>query len=85
MREFEMHAGDCLFVYTDGVAEANNTAGEQFGEKRIIETLNRDPDAGPEELIRRVHEAVDRFAEGTEQFDDITMLSFKFKSEEWRR
>ena len=82
MREFEMHAGDCLFVYTDGVAEANNTAGEQFGEKRIIETLNRDPDAGPEKLIRRVHEAVDRFAEGTEQFDDITMLSFKFKSEE---
>ena len=79
LREFEMHPGDCLFVYTDGVAEANNTAGEQFGEKRIIETLNRDADAGPEELIRRVHEAVDRFAEGTEQFDDMTMLCFRFR------
>ena len=77
-REFEMRPGDYLFVYTDGVPEANNVSEEQFGEKRILEALNRDADAGPEELIRRVHEAVDTFAEGMDQFDDITMLCLKY-------
>ena len=78
LREFEIHPGDCLFVYTDGVAEANNVSEEQFREKRVIETLNLNADAGPEELIGRVHEAEDSFAEGTEQFDYITMLCLKY-------
>ena len=77
-REFEMHPGDCILVYTDGVAEANNTAGELFGEKRITETLNQYPDAEPEMLIRHLHDAVNRFAGSAEQFDDITMLCFRY-------
>ena len=77
-REFEMHPGDCIFVYTDGVPEANNNSEEMFGENRILETLNRDPDAHPEALIHRMKDAVDQFAGGAAQFDDITMLSFKY-------
>ena len=77
-REFELHPGDCIFVYTDGVPEANNADEEMFGEKRLIEALNRDPDAHPEELILRMQDAVDQFAGGAAQFDDITMLSFKY-------
>ena len=77
-REFEMHPGDCLFVYTDGVAEAHSASRELFGENRIMETLNRSADADPETLIRQVHEAVDRFADGTDQFDDITMLCLQY-------
>ena len=77
-REFELHPGDCVLVYTDGVPEAVNTAGEMFGEKRMTETLNECPDAEPETLVRHVHEAVDRFAGDEEQFDDITMLSLKY-------
>ena len=73
-----MRPGDCLFVYTDGVPEAHNTDQEMFGEGRLIETLNQDPDAEPEKLIARIHEAVDRFADNAPQFDDITMLSFKY-------
>ena len=77
-REFELHPGDCIFVYTDGVPEANNTREEMFGAEGLIETLNQNPDAAPEELIRNVYKAVDIFDENTPQFDDITMLCFKY-------
>ena len=77
-REFELHPGDSIFVYTDGVPEAKNTAEEMFREERLAATLNQDPDSGPEELIHRLKEAVDRFAGGAEQFDDITMLCIKY-------
>ena len=77
-REFELAPGDSVFVYTDGVPEATTASGEMFGEERLTETLNRNPDAEPEELIRRVHGAVDAFAGGAPQFDDITMLCLKY-------
>ena len=79
VRPFEMHPGDCLFVYTDGIPEADNAAAELFGEKRLTDTLNGNADADPEELIRRVHDAVDRFADRAPQFDDITMLCLKYR------
>ena len=77
-REFEFHTGDCVFVYTDGVPEANNTADEMFGEERLTATLNQNPELSPEALIHHVHDAVDRFAGGADQFDDITMLCMKY-------
>ena len=77
-REFELHPGDCVLVYTDGVPEAANTGLEMFGEERITETLNECPDAEPETLVRYVHDAVNRFAGNAEQSDDITMLCFRY-------
>ena len=78
VREFEMNPGDCLFVYTDGVPEANNAAEEMFGEKRLIEALNQNSDAEPEELLGNVRKAIDDFVKDAPQYDDITMLSFKY-------
>lgn len=77
-RPFELHAGDCIFVYTDGVPETRNEDGEMFGEGRLTETLNQHPNAEPEKLIRYVHDVVNHFAGNAEQFDDITMLCFQF-------
>ena len=77
-RAFELHAGDCVFVYTDGVPEAINTAEQVFGEERLTEALNQNPDAEPEKMIRHVHDAVDRFAGEAEQFDDITMMCIRY-------
>ena len=77
-REFELHPGDCVFVYTDGVPEATDAATEMFGEERLTGTLNQDADAGPEELIHRMRDEVNRFANGAPQFDDITMLCLKY-------
>jgi sigma-B regulation protein RsbU (phosphoserine phosphatase) len=91
-RTYELHPGDSIFVYTDGVTEATNTAGEMFSEDRLAETLNQFAALNPELLIHSVHTTVDRFAEGAPQFDDITMLSFKYNGsknappeDEWER
>ena len=74
----ELNPGDCVFVYTDGVPEAEKTDRDMFGLDRLLETLNQNPDASPEELIQRVHGAVDEFAGDAEQFDDITMLCLEY-------
>lgn len=76
--EFTLEPGDSLFVYTDGVPEAMNKDDELFGEERLIETLNANADASPEELLTSVKETIDSFAGDVPQFDDITMLSFKY-------
>ena len=73
---FALHPGDRLFVYTDGVPEATNAKNELFGTERMLEALNRDPDAAPEEQLKAVRESVDEFVGEAPQFDDMTMLSF---------
>ena len=77
-REFNLHPGECVFVYTDGVPEATDAAAGMFGEERLAATLNRDADGEPKELIQRMHDAVDSFAGDAPQFDDITMLCLKY-------
>ena len=84
-REFELHPGDSLFVYTDGVPEASNAASEMFGGQRLTDTLNRNADADPEALIKSMREEVSRFADGAPQFDDITMLCLKYYGAQSRK
>ena len=76
--EFQLNPGDTLFVYTDGVAEATDSNNELFGTDRMLEALNKDPDAMPEQLLKNVVEGIDEFIKGAEQFDDLTMLSLKY-------
>ena len=76
--EFELHPGDSLFVYTDGVAEATDPESRLFGTDRILEALNRDPDASPRDTLSSMMERIDSFAASAEQFDDITMMSFHY-------
>ena len=76
--EFELHPGDSLFVYTDGVAEATNANNELFGPERTLDALNTDPNAEPKAILVNVMKAINKFVAGAEQFDDITMLCFKY-------
>ena len=80
--EFQLYPGDRIFVYTDGVPEAVNTKEQMFGTDRMLETLNRDPDAPPEELLHRLRREIDDFSEGTDQFDDITMMCLWYRRDE---
>ena len=77
--EFQMYPGDSLFVYTDGVPEATNASEELFGTDRMLEALNRDPDADPENVLRNVMHGINGFVAGAEQFDDITMLCLQYR------
>ena len=76
--EFVMYPGDSLFVYTDGVAEATDAEKNLFGTSRMLEALNRDPDADPETILRNVKEGIQAFTKDEEQFDDITMMCLKY-------
>ena len=76
--EFELVPGDTLYVYTDGVTEATDANNELFGEERLETALNHEPDALPDKLLRIVREDIDEFVGKAPQFDDVTMLAFKY-------
>lgn len=78
--ELQLNAGDTLFVYTDGVAEAADSSNELFGTDRMTDALNREPDAEPQKLICNVNEKIAEFVGEADQFDDITMLAIKINS-----
>ena len=72
--ELQLEKGGALFLYTDGVPEAFNSADEMFGIDRMLETLNAHRKAMPVELLTEVKNAVDAFAGEAEQSDDVTLL-----------
>ena len=79
--EYQLESGDVLFLYTDGVTEATNINNELFGDDRLIESLNKSykENITMEEVCTSVKKDVDIFVDEAPQFDDITMLAYKFK------
>ena len=78
--------GDTIFVYTDGVPEADNPQGEFYGTDRMVDALNSNSqDASPEDIIHSMRKDVEKFASGSEQFDDITMLCLKYNGPEEKK
>jgi serine phosphatase RsbU (regulator of sigma subunit)/uncharacterized glyoxalase superfamily protein PhnB len=72
----QLCTGDVLALYTDGVTEAFDDAGEEFGEERLIETLRHNRERSSEDIIGAIVEDVRRFSPG-EQHDDITLIIAK--------
>ncbi len=77
--ELQLKPGAKLFLYTDGVPEATDSSQALFGSDRMLEALNRDRDATPEQLLRSVRSAADAFVGDAEQFDDLTMLCMEYR------
>ncbi len=71
---FTLLPGEMLFLYTDGVTEASNRAGEFFRIQRLMDIAQRFADRPPHDLMLAVTDSVDRFSIGTVQADDITCL-----------
>jgi serine phosphatase RsbU (regulator of sigma subunit)/predicted enzyme related to lactoylglutathione lyase len=76
LAECQLGAGDTLALYTDGITEAFNHAGDQFGEERLIEALERHHSLPAQSLLTSVIEEVRRFSPH-EQHDDITLIVAK--------
>ena len=70
--------GESITLYTDGVTEARNAAGDFYGEKRFLETMNRRPYGSVVELHRAIKDDVNTFVAGAPQSDDITYLTLKY-------
>ena len=79
--EFELHPGDSIYVYTDGVAEATNIDNELYGTERMIDVLNRNKSEKLEDVLKAVRKDIDDFVGEAEQFDDITMLALYYGGE----
>ena len=72
--EVELAPGDTLVLYTDGVTEATNAEGEEFGESHLLDTLRSQAALPVGPLLHAVVAAVQRFSDGDDQQDDITLV-----------
>jgi serine phosphatase RsbU (regulator of sigma subunit) len=76
--ELQLEPGSMLFVYSDGLPEANDSDGRLFGTERTLNALNENPARHPEATLNAVREAVDAFVGEAPQFDDLTMLCLAY-------
>ncbi len=76
-REFAMQPGDILALYSDGVIEAQNPSDEQFEIERMKSCLRENAGGTAAEIVDRLFEAIDAFAAGAPQYDDITLMIVK--------
>ncbi|MDR0908505.1 MAG: SpoIIE family protein phosphatase [Spirochaetaceae bacterium] len=74
----QLHEGDRIYFYTDGINEAMNIDGEEWGNERFIAEANRYINDEPEEFDNHIREALGKWTEGAEQSDDITSIAFHF-------
>ena len=78
-KRIQLRAGENLFLYTDGLTEAMDRAGNLFSERRLQECLQGVKEVAPAELIRGAVRVVKQFAAGAEQSDDITALAIQYR------
>jgi sigma-B regulation protein RsbU (phosphoserine phosphatase) len=74
-----LQPGDLVVVCSDGVTEARNQAGDEFGRDRLVEALRGDHGAKPEVALEHVRSAVKQFSQGAAQADDITLLILRYR------
>jgi serine phosphatase RsbU (regulator of sigma subunit) len=73
VEEIVLQPRDLLVMYTDGISEAPDHSGEEFGEARLIETIRRSCHLSPTALIEKIQATVQEFSHGG-QADDLTMV-----------
>ncbi len=76
LAEQKLSAGDTLVLYTDGISEALDDAGEEFGEQRLVELLRQNHDQAARAMLSGILEEVQRFS-AHKQHDDITLIVAK--------
>ncbi len=75
--KIEYFTGDIFLFISDGVTEALNRAGEQFGEQRLLELVKNNHESDSKNLVDNILESVQSFSSDTNQFDDITVVVVK--------
>ena len=75
----KLNKNDKLILYTDGVTEAHNREKQLFGELRLLEFTKSHIGNNPNTFISDLRKEITDFANGSEQFDDITMLMFEYE------
>lgn len=78
LEEYQMPEGTILFMYTDGLTEAQDSQRNLFGDQRIVDVLQTGGSC--KEIIAKMTETVHKFVGDAEQSDDLTMLAIQYKS-----
>ena len=76
--ELTLKPGSVLLLYTDGLPEADNKEEEFFGMERVLETVNGLSSTVPKKVLESLQTAVQEFAAGEPQFDDLTMVCLEY-------
>lgn len=77
METVALETGDILVLYTDGVVEAENEAGEQYSLERLAALVSSHTGASASEIIARIHDSVMSFSGARAQQDDMTLVVMK--------
>jgi sigma-B regulation protein RsbU (phosphoserine phosphatase) len=77
--ETRLYPGDTLFLFTDGITEAFNPSGEEFGAARLEAALEAARGRVAADLVAAILAATTEFAAGAEQSDDITALALNYR------
>lgn len=73
--------GDSIFIYTDGVTDAEDNDKNMYGKKQLEKILNQNSDKTVCDIIKNINENIFGFIKNTAQFDDITMLCLRYQGE----
>jgi serine phosphatase RsbU (regulator of sigma subunit) len=73
-----LSAGDWLVIVSDGVSEAMSASGDEYGEARIIDCVQRNRDLAPSQLLDALFGDVGEFSRGTTQSDDMTAMALRY-------
>jgi len=71
---FELHRGDILLIYSDGLTEAEDPSGQMFGEERVKEILLKHGELGAKQVHQVLLSVIQEFTHGRAQTDDMTFV-----------
>jgi sigma-B regulation protein RsbU (phosphoserine phosphatase) len=74
----QLRSGDTLVVYTDGISEAENDGGDEYGLERLRQVIEQSRSECPNKLIDACKQHLNLFRGGCERFDDETMLAIQY-------
>ena len=75
--KIELNKNDVLVFYTDGVTEAMDKSGEEFGDERLIDIMRKCKDCTSKIILEKINRSLVEFAKDTPQYDDITAIVLK--------
>ena len=78
-QETTLKSGDTLFLFTDGLNDAENAAGDRYGRQRVLELVDGHTDFTSQQLAELVKSEIGRYVGDTDQSDDLTMLIIKWQ------
>jgi serine phosphatase RsbU (regulator of sigma subunit) len=80
----QLEPGDLLIAFSDGITEARNAEGEEFGEARLLSCVTSHRELTPSALLQRLFDSVQQFSVGAAQADDLTVLVLSYTGDSSR-